>query len=621
MEDFQLKILDKSVSIQLGWDLLEIKKQAEKDYTTSKNYIDWHEKFIWRAGLKSYHLSMYDRKVVLWDKWKWKSNISMWLTRAFVDVLVAALNEKPISFLWTWINELWIQNKEKILDTLKYISDTTGFHFEMKKMLKDWLNTWTICARIWYKKTKKSEPIISIINWKQVEETIETTEMNLPYATNLSVFNVFPDPYTWPLRYVTERWVIPYTEFIEIFWHLIRSKKNKSPFKKYVEYLSWNEMSWTDKSDYWNVVNQIHQKRNEELRLQDFYLRNTTDTHTANLRGSTYDEDTELTGDLIEFKLTTYKSRIVLIANWYPMYIGENIYWFINYIVTAANGETRFWEWIPYLTKPLEDAGNSFLNNYIDWARSIAQPTFVANKNLMVNDNQLQNWTPWGVVRTEDTDWGNAIYRLDKWGLNDFNIIPLILQIAQQLIWISEYNLGQSSWERTASWALAVTQSSNKRLSPYLSNFLNSISQVAYMWLEMIKKFWVTEQFTYVLWADGVQTAQLVQNKDLLWAINLSLQAEWMFGSVNELELQKLISLYNTVAKSWIPNSTEIVREMFKKAWFDPNRFIVNEKVKPDDSNTDNAPTPLENPNLDLGQIIQQSTNPQPNLWNQWQWQ
>ena len=62
-------------------------------------------------------------------------------------------------------------------------------------------------------------------------------------------------------------------------------------------------------------------------------------------------------------------------------------------------------------------------------------------------------------------------------------------------------------------------------------------------------------------------------------------------------------------------------REMFKKAWFDPNRFIVNEKVKPDDSNTDNAPTPLENPNLDLGQIIQQSTNPQPNLWNQWQWQ
>lgn len=623
MKEYSIKLLDNQTQqIYLDDELSKITQQAEKDYQTSKTYIDAHEKYIWRSGYKSYHLSTYDRKVILWKDWSWKSNISMWLTRAFVDVLVSALNEKPITFLWTWINQAWIENKEKILNTLKYISDATWFHFEMKKMLRDWLNTGTIAIRVWYKQTENTESIISIINWEQVKETIETQEMNLPYATKLSVFNIFPDPYTWPLRYITERWVVPYTDFIEAFWHLIRSKKNKSPFKKYVEYLTGNKMPWVDKTDYWNIVNQIHQKRNQELRQQDFYLRNSRDISQSQPTNENYDEDTSLTDDLIEFKLTTYKSRIVLIANGYPMYTWPNIYGFINYIVTAANGETRFGEWIPYLTKPLEDAWNSFLNNYIDWARSIAQPTFVANKNLMLNDKQLQDWTPWGVVRTESTDWGNVIYRLDKWWLNDFNIIPLILQLAQQITGISEYNLGQSSWERTASWALATTQSSQKRLSPYLSNFLNSTSQVAYMWLAMIKKFWVKEQFIYVLWADWTQTSEFIQNKDLTWAVNLSLQAEWMFGSVNELELQKLISLYQTVSQWWIANATEITREIIKKAWFDPARFIVEEKVKPDNADTLTPPTtPLENPNLDLWQIIQQSINPQPNLWNQWQWQ
>ena len=622
MEKINIKILNENKEVILDDELAQLTKQAEEDYKISKTYIDSYERYIWRAWYKSYHLSTFDRKVVLWKNSSWKSNISMWLTRAFVDVLTAAVNEKPITFIGTWLNKQWIENKEKILNTLKYISDATWFHYQLKQMLRDWLITGQICARVWYKKTKKSEPIISIIWDKQVKETIETQEMNLPYASIVSIFNVFPDPYTWPLRYVTERWVVPYNDFIEAFWHLIRSKQNKSPFKDYVEYLTGNENWDVDKTDYGNVVNQIHQKRNQELREQDFYLRNSTNLNSTIPINTNFDEDTKLTQDLIEFKITTYKSRIVLIANGYPMYIWPNIYWFVNYIVTAANGETRFWEWIPYLTKPLEDAWNSFLNNYIDWARSIAQPTFVANKNLMVNDTQLQSWTPWGIVRTESTDWGNVIYRLDKWWLNDFNIIPLITQLAQQITGISEYNLWQSAWERTASWALAVTQSSQKRLSPYLSTFLNSVSQIAYMWLAMIKKFWVKEQFTYILWDDWSQVEQFISNQDLIWMVNLSLQAEWMFGSVNELELQKLISVYQTVAQWWIANATEITKEIFKKAWFDPARFIVEEKVKPDNADTLPTPTtPLENPNLDLWQVIQQTVNPQINLNNKWQWQ
>ena len=616
--EYSMKNLDKNKKIEISDDLFELVKQAEKDYKYSKDYIDSHEKEIWRNWYKTYHLSTYDRKVALWEDADWKANVSVWLVRTFVDVLTAALNEKPITFLGTGLNREWIKNKENILNTLKYISDTTEFHFLLKKMLKDGLITWQIAARVSYKQVPKEENIISIIWDKQIEEKIDTEEISTPYTSMVSIFNIFPDPYTWPLRYVTERWVVPYQNFIEAFWHLIRNKNNKSPLKDYVKYIVWNEHETVDKTDYWNIINQIHRERNKELKIEDYYLKNSknNDSNQQN-----FDENEDFTEDLIEFKITTYKSRIVLIANWYPMYVWPNIYWFVNYIVASVTWESRFWEWIPYLVSPLENVWNSFLNNYIDWARSIAQPTFVANKNLMLNDTQLQQWTPWWVVRTESTDWWKAIYRLDKGWLNDFNILPLLSDLARQLIWISEYNLWISAWERTASWALAVTQSSQKRLSPYLSTFLNAVSNIAYMWLAMIKKFWNTEQFTYILWEDWSQTAKMIRNDELTWMVNLSLQAEWMFWAINELELQKLISVYQTLSEWGIVNATEISREIIKKAWFDPARFIVEEKVKPDNPKTDVPETPLQNPDLDLWQIIQQSVNPQDNLWNKWQGQ
>lgn len=621
MTIYKIKSIDKEIELELDEETQSLVSQAEKDYITSKTYIDAHEKYIWRAGYKSYHMSTFDRKVALW-KDTWKSNISMWLTRSFVDVLVSAIHEKPITFIWTWMNKLGIENKEYILNTLKYCSDVSGFHKQLKKMMRESLITWEIAIRVWFKKTEKTEPIISIVDGNMIEETIEQVPQNIPYASLLPIFNVFPDPYSWPLRYVTERGVIPYKEFIDNFWHLIRYKKNKSPFKKYIQHIVWNENWNVDKSDFGNILNQIHQKKNDELRQQDFYLKNSKSNLDSNSSNINYDDDAELIKDLVEFKITTYQSRIILIANWYPVYVWPNIYWFINYIVESVSGETRFGEWIPYLTKPLEDVWNSFLNNYFDWARSISQPTFVGNKNLMLNDTQLQDWTPWWVIRTEWTDWGNVIYRLDKGWLPDFNIIPLIQQLAQQITWISEYNLWVAAWERTASWALAVTQSSQRRLSPYISNYLDAVSKIAYMWLAMIKKFWVKEQYIYVLDENWNQVEQILKNKNLAWMINLSLQAEWMFGSVNELELQKLISIYQTLAPSWFTASPEIAWEIFKKAWFDPSRFMIEEKkeqIVPD--NMSNNETPLENPEASLSDIIQQGVNPQIDLWNKWQWQ
>ena len=76
--------------------------------------------------------------------------------------------------------------------------------------------------------------------------------------------------------------------------------------------------------------------------------------------------------------------------------------------------------------------------------------------------------------------------------------------------------MGIASGERTATGALATTQSSQKRISPYVSSFVNAMSQVAQMWFSMVKKNWSKERFIYVLDDAGNQVFEEMHNKDLL---------------------------------------------------------------------------------------------------------
>ena len=88
----------------------------------------------------------------------------------------------------------------------------------------------------------------------------------------VSIFNVFPDPYTWKLRYVTERWVISYLEFITTFWQMIRSDANESELKS-EEFLQTLILQTKDTcfDDYWNIIQQVHQKQNQKNKQRDFY--------------------------------------------------------------------------------------------------------------------------------------------------------------------------------------------------------------------------------------------------------------------------------------------------------------------------------------------------------------
>ncbi len=614
------------IDVNISEDLADIVGKADSDYLTSRKYIFEQEFYIWRASLKAYHLSTHDRKVQLWEDGKWKQNISIGLVRSFIDILISGIEEKPVVFNATWVNKAGIENRDSIASTLTYISDVSKFHREIKEAMRNGLITWEILLRLWYKKTNKREKYYSLTDsGNMIDEVVEIEEENFPYATNISIFNIFPDPYTWPLRYVTERDVVSYIDFIKIFWFMIRSKANKSPFKaeEFLSCLSSNPNN-SDTEDYGAIVHEIHQKINKEYEESDYF----TKPKFAISSPASVDwpsKDTNVTQWLIEFKITWYINRVVLIANNYPIYIWENPFGFIPYIVKpASNTKTRFWEWVWYVLKPLEDIGNSFVSNYFDSARSIANPKIVAQKNLMIDENELEDGTPGWVIYTEDNLNGKAVYRLETGWLNDYGVLDLIQSIATRLIGISEYDQGISAWERTATGANAVANSSMKRMNPYISNFLDATSIVAQMWLSMVKKYWGASQFIYILDEEWARFEKNIKKKDLIGNVNITLDIEGMFTSNKNLEVKKLIDMYNTLSSSWFANSPEIAKEIVKKYWYIPSRFITApwEWVKPDNASDIAAienQTSIPWVNAQAWEELRDSVTPVVDLWNQWQ--
>lgn len=617
----------KNHQVELTWDLVDYAEQALKDYILSFKYIQSQEYNIWRQALKSYHMSTYDRKTQPWFK-KWQHNISIWLIRSFIDVLIATVQEKPLTFIWTPINKQWLENKENILNVLNYISDVTWFHKTIKKALANGLIFGEIALRIGYLKTQKKQDILNIVNdnvIKKVEVLSDYEDADFPYADTVPIFNIFPDPYKWKLRNITERWVVWYRQFIEMFWQMIDSEDNDSPFWKesFYKLLPLNENN-ADFSDYWAIENEIHQKVNEEALEKDkFWIKESSVTKKTLISPTwmTADQDWEVTKGLIEYLYTSYDGTQVIHANGYPVYIWKNVFWFIPYVIKAANQtESRFWEWFPYLLKPLEDVWNSFTNAYFDWARKLANPSFIAPKNLLINEHELESGSPGWVIWTEWELQSDSLRRLDKGWLSDFSILDMVYRIAQQITGISDYNLWQWGWERTASGALAVTQSSNKRMSPYISTFVDAISVVATMWLKLVKQHWNEDRFIYVLDESGNQLFTEMSNKKLLGWINISLQAEWLFGSTNELELQKLISTYTVLAPSGFLKSPELAKEIIKKSWFVPSRFILDDTwhIKPDNAIELAALWAQNEQPQSEWTILAWAANPQIDLWNQW---
>lgn len=155
------------------------------------------------------------------------------------------------------------------------------------------------------------------------------------------------------------------------------------------------------------------------------------------------------------------------------------------------------------------------------------------------------------MITVQESQYGhNAIQRLDKGGITDFNIMSMTDAMGQTISGVSEYDQGIAARERTATGALAVSQSSSKRISPFVGTFVDCMSEVAQMWLTLIIKNWTAPQMVSVTDETGRTTLTKLRNKDLLGRVNISLEMNGMFGGMNELRYKKLMETYNALSGS-----------------------------------------------------------------------
>lgn len=145
--------------------------------------------------------------------------------------------------------------------------------------------------------------------------------------------------------------------------------------------------------------------------------------------------------------------------------------------------------------------------------------------------------------------------------MTDYNILDITIKVASQLTGISEYNLGVSAKERTATGANAVTQSSQKRLSPFLETFVGVVSRIANMWLILMRKNWTEEKFLIVT---GAETGRNLKNKDLVGATAISLNFDSMFAVIQDLAYKKILEVYGQTKGTGLVNEDEIIKEIIR---------------------------------------------------------
>ena len=154
-----------------------------------------------------------------------------------------------------------------------------------------------------------------------------------------------------------------------------------------------------------------------------------------------------------------------------------------------------------------------------------------------------------------------GLQAMDKGTVSDYNILDIVIKIASQLTGISEYNLGISARERTATGANATTQSSQKRLSPFLESYMGVISRIAYMWLFLARKHWTLEQFVAIA---GDTTGREIKGKDLVGVASITLNTDSMFAAIKDFAYKKLLEVYTQTRQTGLIKENEVISEIFK---------------------------------------------------------
>lgn len=615
---------DKSQSITItDSSLIEQINQAKNDFDISKRIIHAKLIHIWNWSLRAYHMGMEDRRIRAQLK-DWQSNIPFWLIRSFCDVFISTLTEKPITINARGITQQWADNAEYIQRSLATSADATWYQSEARIIMNEGIKIGMFSAEVgilWPVKPRTYTSITVDENGKEniVEHEFTDEIGNFPYARYVPVFELYPDPANSDPRYIARRHVINHKSFIRTYGDLIASDDNKSPLKDMIHTLPLNE-NGADKDNYNVARDQVHRAKNIEFAKTDSIMFDMTG-NPVNFDEWLQSADQDSKKQLIEVIYHTTDDEIVLFANNYPVYIWPNPFGFIPFEMLSASDPQYILdcEGVPYKLAGLSDTMDSFMNNYIDSARSIATPNFIALKWAFLDMKSLEWAAPWTIHFAETEAGANSLRRLDKGSVTDFNILDIVIKIASQITGISEYNLGISARERTATGALATTQSSLKRLSPFLVAFNKFQTRISQKQLRLMRDYWTDK--VYIAAAGVDKPPVMISNINLGWAVDISLQMDSMQSAIDEFGYKKLLEIFNQMQWRWLVNENELTKALVKSLGLSPDRFVppTAPAVTTPPDTIPELDTWNFTPEQLMGQDLTAAATPQIDLGNEWQ--
>lgn len=124
--------------------------------------------------------------------------------------------------------------------------------------------------------------------------------------------------------------------------------------------------------------------------------------------------------------------------------------------------------------------------------------------------------------------------------------------LATQKAGISEYNMGVSSGERTATASNALVNSDKKRLTPYIQSFVYCQSKVMEMWLTLLITNWTTKQFITITGKNGEQIKTQLSNADIAGDMTISLDMDGLMSARNDINVKRLIEFFPQIMNSGI---------------------------------------------------------------------
>ena len=610
--------------------------QALIDYKTAKDYIYSTWIHTWNFWLKSYYMNVSDRARYIQN---WQANYSLGLIRSTVDTYLSFLSDTPLQFFATALDDKAhdiIRDGKTSLDfsrdALNYIADVTRFSDEIGTALLEWVTLWNYVFKTNYNKLDKKVKYITMVDGIPTDVEVEYKSSNTPYSTSVDLYHIFPDPYNSNTpEYVFERNVISQRKFLEIFMGLIMDEDNMIKMKANDIAFILNNPNNADFADYANVRSEIMKQHNENFERTDSIYNSGNKAWTA-VSSTIFEENNS--ENRVEFQFGCYEDHMILIANNYPVYVGDNIFGFIPYTIgTAYPTRWVFSESIPTILAGLEQTQNSFYNNLIDSARATAHPVLLKNRNAFSVDQDLKVF-PWAQWTIDNMDFERSVQYLQIPQITDHGTMNLSDYYSHKLSWVSEINQGFASKVRTAAEAGALVESTNRRLNQFLKRFSSITGHVGEQWLGLARRFWQGDKLWHIKDIDWKTKMMSFSNKDLVWSCYVTLDSSWLFAMNKEMELKKQLDMFARFSWYMQPEQIkEFMRNIFRSANMNPNIFMPQEAIITKPTASESTISALvsqwwDNQWIaDISQIQENAedltawmTN-QLDLWNQWRGQ